>query len=75
MRAWKGTIREQHKQISRLLRKNPSLKPYFLQILTECYSDAREITLDKTGLTPNCLPTQPLIQSEDILNEDWLSGS
>ncbi len=36
-----GTFR---KQIKKILRDSPSLKPYLSEILEECYTDAREIT-------------------------------
>ena len=74
-RGWKGTVREQRKHIKRLRRKNPSLNPYLAKVQSECYRDAREITLDKTGLEPNHLPKMMFVRSEQILDEDWLPDS
>ncbi|MBR8826946.1 MAG: DUF29 domain-containing protein [Gomphosphaeria aponina SAG 52.96 = DSM 107014] len=71
-RGWKGTIREQRQQIKRLLKKNPSLKPYLLQVWAECYQDAREITLDKTGLSADIIPEQVFINQAEILDENFL---
>ncbi|MFM7439762.1 MAG: DUF29 domain-containing protein [Snowella sp.] len=71
-RGWKGSIREQRKQISRLLKKNPSLKPYLLEVFAECYTDARDITIDKTGLSSTIFPTQPIAKIEEVLDENWL---
>jgi len=70
-RGWKGTIREQRKQIKRLLKKNPSLKPYLLEVLGECYEEAREITLEKTGLSAEIIPEEVMINKEQILDENW----
>jgi hypothetical protein len=71
-RGWKGTIREQRKQLARLLKKNPSLKPYLTEVFQECYSDARDIAIDKTGLPPETLPIQPILTQEQALDENWL---
>jgi hypothetical protein len=71
-RSWKGTIIEQRKQLNKLLNKNPSLKPYFLEIFEECYQDARDITIVKTGLEPDTLPLIPILTPEQVLDETWL---
>jgi hypothetical protein len=39
-RGWELTIKEQRKQIRRLLRNSPSLRQYFLEILEEIWQDA-----------------------------------
>lgn len=71
-RGWKGTILEQRKQLIKLLKKNPSLKPYLIKIFDECYQDARDITLVKTGLSPDIFPVQPIVTIEQALDESWL---
>ena len=71
-RGWKGTIREQRKRLNRLLRKNPSLKPYLDEVFEEIYLDARDITIDKTGLSPDTFPVQPIVTVEQALDEAWL---
>ena len=71
-RGWRGTIREQRKRLARLLKKNPSLKPYLLEVFEECYGDARDITSDKTGLPPETLPIKPIMTPEQALDENWL---
>jgi hypothetical protein len=70
-RGWKGTIIEQRKRINRLLKKNPSLKPYLSQVFLECYLDARDITITKTALSPETFPSEPLLTIEQILDEQW----
>ncbi|MDJ0843562.1 DUF29 domain-containing protein [Crocosphaera sp.] len=71
-RNWKGTIREQRRQLLLLLEDSPSLKPLFYDSLPKCYSDARKIVLDKTNLSDNIIPIEITFPVEDILNDDYL---
>lgn len=70
-RGWLGTIIEQRKQISRLLKKNPSLKPYLGEVFEDCYIDARDITVVKTGLPSETFPILPPLTIEQALDEHW----
>jgi hypothetical protein len=70
--AWKGEIRTFRKQIKKLLRDSPSLKPYLSEILEECYTDAREIIIDITQLDASIFPGEVLANLEEILDENWL---
>ncbi|NCR32970.1 MAG: DUF29 domain-containing protein, partial [Microcystis aeruginosa L211-101] len=58
--AWKGEIRTFRKQIKKILRDSPSLKPYLSEILEECYTDAREIIIDITELDASIFPVEVL---------------
>ncbi|MEH2411369.1 DUF29 domain-containing protein [Nostoc sp.] len=71
-RGCQGTIIEQRKQIKKLLKRNPSLKPFFLEILAETYQDARDITIVKTGLEPEIFPLESIVTPEQALDEKWL---
>ncbi|QHU98871.1 DUF29 domain-containing protein [Synechocystis sp. CACIAM 05] len=71
-RGWRVTILEQRKQLRRLLKRSPSLKPYFREVAQEIYEDARQITSLKTGLDENLFPLEPIATVEEILTEDWL---
>lgn len=71
-RNWKGTIREQRRQILLLLEDSPSLKPLFFDSMNKCYSDARKIVLDKTNLSDNTIPLDIPFPVKDILNDDYL---
>ncbi|MTJ07930.1 DUF29 domain-containing protein [Anabaena sp. UHCC 0204] len=71
-RGWKGTIIEQRKQIKKLLKRNPSLKSFFLEIVAEIYQDARDIAIVKTGLEPLIFPLEPFFTDEQALDENWL---
>ncbi|CCI26317.1 conserved hypothetical protein [Microcystis aeruginosa PCC 9809] len=70
--AWKGEIRTFRKQIKKILRDSPSLKPYLSEILEECYTDAREIIIDITELDASIFPVEVLASLEEILAENWL---
>ncbi|PSF31441.1 DUF29 domain-containing protein [Aphanothece hegewaldii CCALA 016] len=71
-RRWKGTIIEQRKQLKKLLKNNPSLKPYLTEVFEETYQDARDIVIVKTELASNVLPIQPAFTLEQVLDESWL---
>ncbi|MBE9223649.1 DUF29 domain-containing protein [Cyanobacterium stanieri LEGE 03274] len=69
---WQGEIRNFRKQIKRLLKDSPSLKPYLEEILGEFYQDAREIVSDRSQLPLNIFPETPMATLEKILDENWL---
>lgn len=68
---WKGEIRTFRKQIKDELENSPSLKRYLLEILDECYQDAREIVSDKSQLPIKTFPEALIGTMEQILNENW----
>jgi PAS domain-containing protein len=69
---WQGEIRNFRKQIKRLLRDSPSLKPYLQSVFEECYQDSREIVSDKSQLPLHTFPENEIASLEQILDEDWL---
>ncbi|WP_257287337.1 DUF29 domain-containing protein [Endozoicomonas sp. SESOKO2] len=56
--SWERTIREQRKQIRRILRKNSGLKSKLTEILVEAYSDAVEDASDETELPSSTFPKE-----------------
>jgi hypothetical protein len=62
-RGWELTIKEQRKQIRRLLRVSPSLKNYFVKILPEIWQDALVDVCDRHPDIPfptsNPFPSDP----------------
>lgn len=70
-RGWRAIILEQRKPLKRLLKRSPSLKPYFQEIAQEIYDDACQITSLKTDLALERFPQYPIANLEEILNEDW----
>jgi hypothetical protein len=68
-RGWELTIKEQRKQIRRLLRVSPSLKTYFDKILPEAWQDALSDVCDRYPDIP-FPPTNPFpTDSEHLLSE------
>ena len=56
--SWERTIKEQRKQISRILRKNPGLKSTIPEMLPVAYQDAIEDAHDETGLPVSTFPNE-----------------
>lgn len=71
--SWRGTIREQRKRISKLLKENPSLKTSIL--LEEALSDAYDLAItaaaNETLLEETVFPPTCLYSLEDLLREDF----
>jgi hypothetical protein len=55
-KSWFYTIREQRRQIKRLLKHNPSLKAYMLEAIQEGYEDGLDLIGRETPLNPDDLP-------------------
>jgi hypothetical protein len=70
--SWNGTIQEARKQIKRLCRRYPSLKPYLDQCWEDCYADAIEDASDETGLPQSQFPTRCPYAIADILDPEFL---
>jgi Domain of unknown function DUF29 len=69
---WLGSIKESRKQIKRMCRKYPSLKPYLEQCWEECYTDAIEDASDEIGLPASTLPAQCLYAIAEVLDPEFL---
>ena len=57
-RSWVLSIREQRRQIERVLRKNPSLKPRIREAMVEGYEDARDDAIRETELAAVVFPPE-----------------
>lgn len=55
-KSWQATIREQRRQIQRLMSKNPSLKSYWSEAMAEGYLNALDLVDRETPLTLSELP-------------------
>jgi hypothetical protein len=69
---WKGKIRNFRKQIKDELEDSPSLKNYVNDIFETCYQDSREIVSDKSKLSLDTFPENPIANIEEVLDENWL---
>jgi hypothetical protein len=54
--SWRATLREQRRRISRLLRENPSLKPYAAEAMLEAYWSGRDLAIQETNLADEVFP-------------------
>jgi Domain of unknown function DUF29 len=70
--SWSGTIREQRRQIEKLLRESPSLQPFVAEALSEAYSDAREDAVEQTGLTETDFPAECPFTVDEVLSRQFL---
>jgi hypothetical protein len=74
-RSWSATMREQRRQIEKLLRESPSLRPFVANVLAQAYSDAREDAADKTGLPESAFPTKCPFTLDEVLSRSFLPGT
>ncbi|MGB8698503.1 MAG: DUF29 domain-containing protein [Thermosynechococcaceae cyanobacterium] len=70
--SWLVSIKESRKQINRLCRRYPSLKPYLEQCWAECYADAIEDASDETGLPQSQFPARCPYAIAEVLNPEFL---
>lgn len=69
--SWERTIKEQRKQIKRILRSNPGLKHKLTDMLTEAYMDAVEDAHDETGLPTSTFPKKCPWSYEEAMNPEF----
>ncbi len=73
--SWRASLREHRQRIRRQLQQHPSLKPYLVQCLDECYDDARALAADETGLPLYRLPQTSPYAISQIQDENWLPAA
>ncbi|BAQ62786.1 hypothetical protein GM3708_3192 [Geminocystis sp. NIES-3708] len=69
---WQREIINFRKQIKRILKDSPSLKPHLKDVFEECYQDGRDIASQYSQLTLDTFPEKPIAPFEQILDENWL---
>jgi hypothetical protein len=70
--SWKGSIREHRRRIKEAFVDSPSLKPYFQEVLPQCYQDARKQASDETGLSLDTFAVDSPFTADECLDEDFL---
>jgi hypothetical protein len=55
-KSWRSTIREQRRQIQKLITKNPSLKSYLDEAMSEGYESALDLVVRETPFDYKDLP-------------------
>jgi Domain of unknown function DUF29 len=73
-RSWLATIRVQRRDILRLLKDNPSLKPYLLEIGSESYENGRDLAVAETNLPFKTFPVECLYSVEEVLDNRFYPG-
>ncbi|PHJ66100.1 hypothetical protein VF14_16150 [Nostoc linckia z18] len=73
--SWRATIREHRKRLKEALEESPSLKPYFDEVLRQCYDHARLLAADETELAVAIFPEQSPFTPEQVLDPDFLPES
>jgi hypothetical protein len=69
--SWLNTIDEQREQLELILKNSPSLKPYFQEILSDCYQKAIRATVNETNLPRKIFPTECPFTPKQILDADY----
>jgi Domain of unknown function DUF29 len=70
--SWRGSIREHRRRVNDDLQDSPSLASYFQEVLTICYSNAREQAADETGQSIDAFPIDCPYAIAQILNPGFL---
>lgn len=70
--SWKNSIVEQRYQIVRLIKKNPSLKPFIDEAYTDAWELGRIFASRETTYNLEIFPEQPTFNYEQAMQEDWL---
>jgi hypothetical protein len=72
LRGWTIEVNNFRKEIHRLLKDSPSLKPHLLENFQSEYQDARDNVLIASDIAPNLIPEEPFFSLEQALEKDWL---
>lgn len=73
-RSWLATIRVQRRESLKLLRDNPSLKPYLDEALQEAYENGRDLASGETNLPFSTFPQECPYTLEEIFSEVFYPG-
>jgi len=73
-RSWIRNIREQRKQVTKIIKKNPSLKSILDDAIKEAYSDGIDLAIDETGLGFRTFPSEIPYTWEQIENQNFYPG-
>jgi len=73
-RSWQLTIKEQRRQLQRLLKDNPSLHARLDEFIADAYEDAILLAAKETGMEESAFPAQYPYAHEDLLNSEFYPG-
>lgn len=72
-KSWKATIREQRRSIQRLIRQNPSLRPYLEEAVLYSYESGLDLVVRETPLDYPDLPVNCVYTVEQLIDPDFPS--
>ena len=72
---WQAEITNFRQLIQDELEDSPSLRSYLQEIYTQCYTEARKIASQRSQLSLDTFPSEPIAPLEKILDENWLPES
>jgi uncharacterized protein DUF29 len=70
--SWRKTLRTQRREIRKLLKQSPSLRPQVPELMREAYPDAVKDAVDETGLPTGRFPVDCPYLPDDVLAEGYL---
>jgi hypothetical protein len=73
-RSWLATLRIQRRDTLRLLKENPSLKPYLDEALQEAYENAKDLAMGETDLPEKTFPPNCPYSLSEILGDRFYPG-
>ena len=74
-KSWRATISEQRRQIQRLLKESPSLKPELLAALPEAYQDGILSVVKEMPLSEEALAAECPYTLEQVVDLSFYPGS
>jgi hypothetical protein len=73
-KSWRRSANEQRREIEKLLRKMPSLRPRLPQALPEAYSYAVRAAVEETDLPKEAFPPTCPFALDEVLEEEFFPG-
>ena len=73
-RSWQLTIKEQRRQLQRLLKDNPSLHARLEEFIADAYVDSVLLAARETGLEESDFPAQYPYDQEELLDSEFYPG-
>lgn len=73
-RSWQLTIKEQRRQLQRLLKDSPSLQARLAEFITDAYEDSVLLAAKETGLEESIFPIQCPYAQDSLLNMEFFPG-
>ena len=73
-RSWQLAIKEQRRQLQRLLKDNPSLHARLEEFIADAYVDSVLLAAKETGLEESAFPSQCPYAQDDLLNSEFYPG-